>query len=255
MSSVIAVLNQKGGVGKTTTAINVGAYLAGKGRSVLIVDLDPQANATSGLGIDKQGLDATMYDVLFGVTEASAATKETRLSGLNILPTNARLAAAEVDLANETGREHKLQEVLKGLVYDYTLIDCPPALGLLSINALTAANQVLIPVQAEYYALEGLGQLLDVIQRVRNGLNPSLELLGIVVTMYDSRTSLSDQVVQEVKKHFGGKVLSTIIPRNVRLAEAPSFGKAIVEHDKWSKGARSYKQLAKEIDKLTYNRE
>lgn len=249
MTKIIAVLNQKGGVGKTTTVINVAAYLAKSGKTVLVVDLDPQGNATSGLGVDKQTLDSTVYDVLFGVIPSSTHIKDTSIAGLHIMPTNSQLAAAEVDLANETHREFRLKQALENLDYDYILIDCPPSLGLLSLNALTAADLVLVPVQAEYYALEGLGQLLDVIQRVRAGLNPRLALLGIVITMYDARTSLSDQVVKEVKKHFGAKMLNTIIPRNVRLAEAPSFGKSILEHDKWSKGARSYKNLAKEIQK------
>lgn len=249
MTRIIAVLNQKGGVGKTTTVVNSAAYLAKMGKNVLVVDLDPQGNATSGLGLDKQNLDSTMYDVLFGTITTSSLIKDTSIAGLHILPTNSQLAAAEVDLAQEKQREFKLKTALQNLTYDYILIDCPPSLGLLSLNALTAADLVLVPVQAEYYALEGLGQLLDVVQRVRAGLNPRLELLGIVITMYDSRTSLSDQVVQEIQKHFGAKMLKTIIPRNVRLAEAPSFGKSILEHDKWSKGARSYKSLAKEIQK------
>lgn len=248
MGKIIAVLNQKGGVGKTTSTINLSAYLAKRGRKVLIVDLDPQGNATSGLGIDKQSLDSTTYDVLFGGVKSEQIIKDTATAGLHVLPANAQLAAAEVDLASELGREYKLKTALEHLEYDYIFIDCPPSLGLLSINALTAAHFVLIPVQAEYYALEGLGQLLDIVQRVRQGLNPQLELLGVVVTMYDSRTSLSDQVVDELKKHFGDKLMNTIIPRNVRLAEAPSFGKSIMEHDKWSKGARSYKSLAKEVE-------
>jgi chromosome partitioning protein len=248
MSKTIAILNQKGGVGKTTTTINVAAYLAKLGHSILIVDLDPQGNATSGLGIDKQSLENTTYDVLFGTVNIAHIIKDTSLAGLHILPTNSQLAAAEVDLAIEERREFRLKEALDTISYDYILIDCPPSLGLLSLNALTAANLVLVPVQAEYYALEGLGQLLDVIQRVRQGLNSNLELLGIVMTMYDSRTSLSEQVMAEVKKHFGQKLFNTVIPRNVRLAEAPSFGKSILEHDKWSKGARSYKSLAKEIE-------
>ncbi len=249
MTKVIAILNQKGGVGKTTTAINLGAYLAKRGRSVLIVDLDPQGNATSGLGIDKQQLDSTMYDVLFGKADLAATSNDTSVAGLRVVPTNQTLAAAEVDLANEEQREFKLKKALTKAVYDYILIDCPPALGLLTINALTAATDVLIPVQAEYYALEGLGQLLSVFQRVQqSGLNPGLQLMGVVVTMHDGRTALSEQVVSELKKHFGAKLFNTIIPRNVRLAEAPSHGKSIMEHDKWSKGARAYKQLAKEVD-------
>lgn len=249
MSHIIAVLNQKGGVGKTTTAINLGAYLTRQGRSVLLADLDPQGNATSGLGFDKQSLDSTMYDVLFGAAEAGNTIKETKIGGLYILPANAQLAAAEIDLANEPHREFKLKEALQSLTYDYILIDCPPSLGLLSINALAAAHHVLIPVQAEYYALEGLGQLLDTIQRVRNGINTHLQLLGVVITMHDGRTTLGGQVAAEVHKHFGDKIFDTVIPRNVRLAEAPSYGKSIAEHDKWSKGARAYKQLAKEIDR------
>lgn len=249
MSHTIAVINQKGGVGKTTTAINIGAYLAKKGFSVLVVDMDPQANATSGLGIDKQQIDSGMYEVLLNGVSADRVICDSSIEGLRVLPTNASLAASEIDLAGEAKREYRLRSSLQSLVYDYILIDCPPALGLLTINALTAADYVLIPVQAEYYALEGLGQLLEVIQMVRGGLNSSLEILGIVATMYDSRTSLSDQVLNELKKHFGDKVFATVIPRNVRLAEAPSFGRSILEHDKWSKGARSYKQLAKEIEK------
>jgi chromosome partitioning protein len=247
MSATIAVLNQKGGVGKTTTAVNVGAYLAKNGKSVLIVDFDPQGNATSGLGIDKNALSTTVYDVLFKRAGAEHAVKETTTDGLYILPTNQNLAAAEVELVSELQREQILKEVLAPLSYDVIIIDCPPSLGLLTLNALTAAQHLLVPVQAEYYALEGLSQLLSVVQRVRAGLNPQLDLLGVVVTMYDGRTSLSDQVYKELTKHFGDKVLKTIIPRNVRLAEAPSHGKPIVDHDKWSKGARAYKALSKEI--------
>lgn len=247
MRQIVAVLNQKGGVGKTTSTINLGAYFAKAGKTVLVVDFDPQGNATSGLGVDKHGLNATMYDVLFSRAEASQAVQETNVDGLYILPANPSLASAEVELVGQMQRELILKNVLSPLTYDIILIDCPPSLGLLTVNALAAANHLLIPVQAEYYALEGLSQLLSVVQRVRAGLNPQLDLLGVVVTMYDSRTSLSEQVYGELGKHFDEKLLSTIIPRNVRLAEAPSHGKSIAEHDKWSKGARAYKALSKEL--------
>ncbi|MDB5186191.1 MAG: Sporulation initiation inhibitor protein Soj [Candidatus Saccharibacteria bacterium] len=247
MSQVIAVLNQKGGVGKTTSAVNVAAYLAKEGKSVLIVDFDPQGNATSGLGIDKHSLESTIYDVLFDNANTEAVIKETSIAGLYILPANASLANAEVHLVDQLQRELKLKKALQNLNYDFILIDCPPALGLLTVNALAASDLLLIPVQAEYYALEGLSQLLSVVQQVKQGLNTNLELLGVVVTMYDSRTSLSDQVYKELTRYFEDKVFKTIIPRNVRLAEAPSHGKSIVEHDKWSKGARAYKQLTKEV--------
>ena len=247
MPNIIAVINQKGGVGKTTTALSLAAYLSKTGKRVVVVDFDPQGNATSGLGQNKESAETTMYDVLFNNQLVTSTLIETNLNNVYLLPSNANLAAAEVDLTQQEAREFKLREALKELTHEYIIIDCPPALGLLTINALTAADYVLIPVQAEYYALEGLGQLLDVFQRIRGGLNPNLELLGVVVTMYDSRTSLADQVYDEIKKHFGDKVFSTVIPRNVRLAEAPSYGKTIMEHDKWSKGARAYKQFTKEV--------
>lgn len=249
MTQTIAILNQKGGVGKTTTTINVATCLQKAGKSVLIIDLDPQGNATSGIGLEKGDYTQTTYTVITGAGSLAEAIIEVPRLGFAIVPANASLAAAETDLASELMRETKLKEALTGVAYDYILIDCPPALGLLTINALTAANYVLIPVQTEYYAMEGLSQLLSVVQRIRAGLNPDLELLGVVATMYDSRTALSGQVLEELKKHFGDKVFETVIPRNIRLAEAPSHGKTILEHDKWSKGARSYKQLAKEIEK------
>lgn len=245
---IIAVLNQKGGVGKTTTTINLAAYFAKLGKTVLVVDSDPQGNATSGLGIDKTQLSATLCDMLVSGTSLANVLLETKINNLLLLPTDARLASAEIELSARIGRERILKEALKSAEYDYILIDCPPALGLLTINALTAADLVLIPVQAEYYALEGLSQLLQVMQQVRASYNPQLELLGVVMTMFDKRTTLAEQVYSEVKKHFDDKLFKTVIPRNIRLAEAPSYGKPISEHDKWSKGARAYKSLAKEIN-------
>lgn len=246
--TIIAVINQKGGVGKTTTATNLAAQLASLRTSVLLVDLDPQGNATSGLGLDKE-VEPTTYEVLFGQTTLDQAVRQADRPGFYLLPANANLAAAEVELAGQLHREYALKRALETAAYDYIIIDCPPALGLLTINALSAAHSMLIPVQAEYYALEGLGQLLATVQRVKEAINPSLDLLGVVLTMYDKRTSLSEQVAAELKNHFGGKLFKTVIPRNVRLAEAPSFGKTIFEHDRWSKGARAYKQFSKEVAK------
>ncbi|MDX1765854.1 MAG: ParA family protein [Candidatus Saccharimonadales bacterium] len=254
MAEIIAVANQKGGVGKTTTAINLGAYIAALGHSVLLVDLDPQANTTSGLGLDKRGLNQSIYHALFDPSLAESIMHHTDYHQLSLFPATPELAAAEVDLVQELGREHKLKELLSRVDFEYIIIDCPPSLSLLTINALTAADHILIPVQAEYYALEGLSQLLETIQRVRQALNPQLDLLGVLVTMHDNRTTLSDQVHAEVKKHFPGKAFDVVIPRNVRLAEAPSHGKPIHAHDKWSKGARSYKNLAKEVKKRVEKR-
>jgi chromosome partitioning protein len=246
---VIAVVNQKGGVGKTTTTINVAAQLATAEKPVLLIDLDPQGNATSGLGLNKESIAASTYEVLCQDAPLAGAIVETRVPGLFILPTNANLAGAEVDLVQMARREFQLQKALATTSYAYIIIDCPPSLGLLTVNALTAASDVLIPVQAEYYALEGLSQLLNTVQRVRQTLNPSLALMGVAITMFDKRTSLSEQVLHEIRNYFGEKLFKTIVPRNVRLAEAPSFGQTIFEHDKWSKGARAYKQLAKEVAK------
>jgi chromosome partitioning protein len=248
MTKTMAVVNQKGGVGKTTTAINVAAQLAGTHSSVLLVDLDPQGNATSGLAIPKESTPQTMYDVLCRGVQLTDIVQKTNVAQLFVLPANNNLAGAEVELVGRQQREFALKQALQqGLTYDYIIIDCPPSLGLLTINALTAANSVLIPVQAEYYALEGLSQLLNTIQAVRASTNPQLELLGIVLTMFDRRNSLSEQVQAEVQNYFGDKLFKTIIPRNVRLAEAPSYGRTIYEHDRWSKGARAYKALAKEV--------
>ena len=247
--NVIAILNQKGGVGKTTTAINLAAYLARSGRRVLVCDIDPQGNSTSGLGLDKQNLELTLYDVLFNRAHLHQVISKTSCPDVYLIPASGVLAAAEVELVALPQRELKLKRIVEGLDYDYILIDCPPSLGLLSVNGLVAATDALIPVQTEYFAMEGLSELLSTIQKVRTALNPSLNLLGIILTMYDSRTSLASQVEQEVKKHFGAKVFNTVIPRNVKLAEAPSFGRSIAEHDRWSKGARAYKALAKELEK------
>lgn len=244
----IAVLNQKGGVGKTTTVINLAAYLGKSGKKVVVIDFDPQGNATSGLGVDKHQVEQTVYDALLNGASPESVLIETSFENIRLLPANQQLAGAEVELASTIGRELQLAQAVKGIEADYCLIDCPPSLGLLTVNALVAADTVLIPVQCEYYALEGLTQLVTIIQRVRETLRPNLSIIGILLTMADNRTSLADQVAKEVKSHFGDQVFKTIIPRNVRLAEAPSHGKPISEHDRWSKGAKAYKQLAKELE-------
>jgi len=251
MQTIIAVVNQKGGVGKTTSTVNIAAHLASEQKPVLIIDLDPQGNASSGLGIDKDAISQGTYEVLCHGAPLHDAVVPTNTPGLYVLPANPNLAGAEVELVAAERREFKLQMALAHASYSYIFIDCPPSLSLLTINGLTAANSVLIPVQAEYYALEGLGQLLNTIQRVKETINPPLDLLGVAITMYDRRNSLSEQVLKEVQTHFGAKVFKSTIPRNVRLAEAPSYGQTIYEHDSWSKGARAYKNLAKEVIKRT----
>lgn len=248
MQRTFALANQKGGVGKTTTAISLGAFLAAKGARVLLVDVDPQANATSGLGFDKWATERSTYDVLIGGNGAADAIVPTNRRGLALLPASPDLAAVEVELANEASRESRLRDVLQPIVaaYDFVLIDCPPSLGLLTLNALVAATDVIVPVQCEYLALEGLSLLLDTVERVRQGLNPELRVFGIVMTMFDPRTNLSEQVVEEVRQHHPTTIFRTIIPRNVRLSEAPSYGRSILDYDAASRGAASYDALADE---------
>ncbi|MFZ5968710.1 MAG: ParA family protein [Bacillota bacterium] len=249
MGKSIAIFNQKGGVGKTTTNVNLSACLAERGKKVLVVDIDPQGNTTSGLGIDKNNLSYTMYDLLIGNAEIRQCIMETNRKNLSIIPSSVQLAGAEIELTDMENREMRLKEGIAELLedYDYILIDCPPSLGLLTINALTAVHSVLIPIQCEYYALEGVSQLMNTIELVQRSLNPSLEIQGVVLSMFDGRTNLSIQVVDEVKKYFKGKVYTTLIPRNVRLAEAPSYGLSIIEYDPKSKGAEAYCELADEF--------
>lgn len=250
MSKTLAVANQKGGVGKTTTTINLAACLAALQLRTLVVDLDPQGNASSGLGVSRETLKASVYDVLAGDIEASEAILETKQDGLHLLPANTELAAAELELVHvEEGREFLVRELLKDVRdrYDYILIDCPPSLSLLTLNALVAADAVLVPVQAEYYALEGLARLQDTLELVRKHLNPSLVLDGLVLTMHDNRNNLARQVEEDVRAHFGERVYQTVIPRNVRLSEAPSFGQPIISYDVSSRGARAYLALAREF--------
>lgn len=249
---IVAFVNQKGGVGKTTTVVNLAAYLARRGKKILLVDIDPQGNATSGLGIDRNELKRSIYDVLIKTNVDDAIMKNVR-ANLDVLPSQIDLAGAEVELTTLDDRSTRLESYLKCVKskYDYILIDCPPSLGLLTLNALTAANQLLVPIQAEYYALEGVSQLMETVSLVRQSLNPDLELLGVVVTMFDTRTQLSKQVRDEVEKYFGDRCFDTVIPRNVRLSEAPSYGQSIHEFARISRGAIAYGKLAHEfIDRL-----
>lgn len=250
MGKVISVANQKGGVGKTTTAVNFSTILAKKGKRVLMIDTDPQGNATSGLGIDKN-VNFSVYDVIINDVEIENTLQKTIVKNLEVCPSNINLAGAEVELVSMEDREYKLKEKIDSQKdkYDYIIIDCPPSLGLITLNAFTASDSVLIPVQCEYYALEGLGQLLNTIQLVKQHLNKNLEIEGALLTMFDVRTNLSNQVVKEVNRYFENKVYKTVIPRNVKLSEAPSYGMPISVYDPRSKGAKSYDKFVKEFIK------
>lgn len=251
MGKIIAVANQKGGVGKTTTTVNLSTILAKRGKKVLLIDTDPQGNATSGLGVEKE-CEFSTYDLLITDTKIENIVQETAIKNLRICPSNINLAGAEVQLVSMMSREQRMKEKLDLIkdYFDYIIIDCPPSLGLITLNAFTAADSVLIPVQCEYYALEGLGQLLNTIELVKKHLNKSLYVEGALLTMYDIRTNLSNQVVKEVKRYFENKVYKTVIPRNVRVSEAPSYGMPITIYDPHSKGAKSYEKFAKEFLKI-----
>ena len=251
MGKIISVANQKGGVGKTTTTVNLSTILAKKGKKVLLIDADPQGNATSGLGIEKE-VEFSTYDILVNDTEMKQAMQKTIIKNLILCPSNMSLAGAEVELVSMMSREQRLKEKLEEIkdVFDFIFIDCPPSLGLITLNAFTASDSVLIPVQCEYFALEGLGQLLNTVNLVKKHLNKSIVIEGALLTMYDIRTNLSNQVVKEVKKYFNNKVYKNVIPRNVRLSEAPSYGMPICVYDPRSKGAKTYEKFVKEFIKI-----
>jgi len=250
MGKIIAICNQKGGVGKTTTHVNLSTCLAQLGRQVLAVDMDPQGNTTSGFGIDKEELERTVYDLILGEGYIEQVMLPTQIEGLRLLPANINLSGAEIELIDVPGREYRLKNILKHAkyLYDYIFIDCPPSLNLLTLNALCAADSILVPIQCEFYALEGLSQLIHTIELIQKKMNPQLKMEGVVFTMYDARTNLSAQVVDEVKSYLGRYVYQAMIPRNIRLSEAPSHGLPITIYDEKSKGAEGYKQLAIEFD-------
>ena len=249
MSKIIAVVNQKGGVGKTTTAINLAAFLAEMGKFVLVVDLDPQGNATSGLGVDRDNLEAGVYEALARQKRIHDIIFNTAHDGLRVAPATQNLAAAAIELVDVENREFQLRDLLAEVshAYDYIIIDCPPSLGLLTVNGLAAAEELLIPVQAEYYALEGLGQLLKTVELVKDNIHPDLNILGAVLTMFDKRTKLSGEIMNELYKYFPDNIFRSVIPRTVKLAEAPSFGQSILHYDPRGKGAKAYERLAKEL--------